>query len=186
MNKYTRVMLLVVVFISISLVAQAGSLVPGSADDPIVTKSYVDERINALRSELAGSSKSASNKQDATANNNTQAASSTGSPSSGTSDGGSSTVTTAQFKYTVVKLKKGQKLLGGDGTEMIVRTGKAVAIGNDGGNGLPDVTAGIDVKDGQEVGLNHLLLVPSKDGRGILITGDADAYVMVRGAFEIR
>lgn len=105
-NKYTRVMLLVVVFISISLVAQAGSLV---LDRPMINchKSYVDERINALRSELAGSSKSASNnKQDATANDNTQAASSTGSPSSGTSDGGSSTVTTAQFKYTVVKLKK--------------------------------------------------------------------------------
>lgn len=178
MNKYTRVMLLAVFFISMSLVVQAGSIDPGSAEDPLVTKSYVDERIQALRSELGGSAKTVPQEQVAVPSSSI--------PSKPTAPETSTPTTSDSFKYNVLKLQKGQKLLGGDGTEIIVRTGKAVAIGNAGGNGLPDVTSGVDVKDGVEVKLNHLLLVPSKDGRGIRIIGEGDTYVMVRGAFEIR
>lgn len=164
-------------FAAIATVTYADGFVPGSADDPLVTKSYVDERIQAAIAELRGNSQAP--------------IVSPPSPSSGQSSTGSGTGTggsdlPATLTYQVLALKPGDVLLGGAGMEFIVRTGKAVAIGNAGGNGLPDVTEGTDVKNGQEIKLNHLLLVPSKDGRGIRVTGSDTCHVMVRGPYELK
>lgn len=118
---------------------------PGSINDPIVTKSYVDEQIRLI--------------------------------SSGGGGGGQAT------EIVTVKLNTGDSLIAGAGSEVILRTGKAVAYG-DGSNGIPDVTGGADIKIGSNIPLNHQLIFPKADGRGIKIT-TGPAYVMVRGGYQI-
>lgn len=120
---------------------------PGSINDPIVTKSYVDEQIRQLVLSGGGSGGQATN------------------------------------EIATVKLNAGDILVAGSGTEVILRTGKAVAYG-DGSNGIPDVTGGVDIKIGSNIPSNHQLIFPKADGRGIKIT-TGPAYVMVRGSYEI-
>ncbi|HCU08374.1 MAG TPA: hypothetical protein DF480_05345 [Clostridiales bacterium] len=112
----------------------------GTAADPVVTKSYVDELFASLSS---------------------------GSQSD---------------RFQVVEVSAGAKLIGGAGTELIVRGGKATAIDN-GIDGISDLTAGKDLKTGNAVSLNHLLLVPKDDGRGLYC--EARSWVMVKGTYTI-
>lgn len=90
---------------------------------------------------------------------------------------------TASSTYSVVQANAGQKVLGKGGTEIILRSGEATAIDN-GANGVSDITAGQDLMTGQRVGLNHLLLVPKDDGRGIHAL--TEVFVMVRGPYTIQ
>lgn len=85
--------------------------------------------------------------------------------------------------YKAVQLTAGQRMIGGEGTEIILRSGEATAIDN-GANGVSDVTGGADLMTGQRIGLNHLLLIPRNDGRGLLAL--TEAYVMVRGSYTIQ
>ena len=85
--------------------------------------------------------------------------------------------------YTPINLIAGQTMIGGEGCEIILRSGLATAIGN-ATNGVSDITAGKDLMTGAEVKANHLLLVPRSDGRGI--TATTDIWVMVRGEYVIK
>lgn len=98
---------------------------------------------------------------------------------SSNSSGGSSSAGT----YKSISLEEGQSLIGGEGTEMILRSGEATALDN-GANGISDVTAGVDLWTGNPVATNHLLLVPRADGRGIKAT--TIIWVMVRGEYSIQ
>ena len=122
-----------------SLAAGADSYEPGSSEDPVVTKSYVDNKISEL------------------------------------SAGGAA--------FMPIELKEGQTIIGSEGTEVILRSGEAAAIGN-GENGVSDLTAGTDLTTGQAVAANHLLLIPRADGRGI--TATTDTWVMIRGGYTIQ
>lgn len=83
----------------------------------------------------------------------------------------------------VVELAAGQGLEVDAGTEIILRAGQATAMGSPLG-GVADVTAGKDLPTGQAVSLNHLLVVPRSDGRGLRAV--TDVVVVVRGPFRIR
>jgi len=85
--------------------------------------------------------------------------------------------------YQTVHVFAGQKVIGKGGTEIILRSGEATAIDN-GANGVSDITSGVDLMTGMQVGLNHLLLVPRDDGRGIALS--TEGWVMVRGDFTIE
>ncbi|MFO7152096.1 MAG: hypothetical protein DIU66_002505 [Bacillota bacterium] len=82
----------------------------------------------------------------------------------------------------VVSLSPGQQLVGDMGTEIILRSGKAVVLDGAGG-GLSDVTDGKDLKKDEVVPANHLLIVPRDDGRGIV--AQTNVVVMVRGDFTV-
>ena len=112
---------------------------PGSEQDPLVSKSYVDAQIAAVKS--------------------------------------------SNGSFAVVQMKAGQKIVGQEGTEIIVRSGEATAIDN-GENGISDLTDGKDLRTGQTAPLNHLLLVPREDGRGIL--AGTDGYLMIRGGYTVK
>lgn len=139
--------------------ADTGST-PGSADDPIVTKSYVDSKIASLGT-----------------------GGSTGGNTGGNT-GGSTTPVSGVDTFKVIQLRTGQTLKGGEGTEIIVRSGNAAAIASTSG-GLSDVSASTDLADGAAVPANHLILVPRNDGRGIKAVAN-DPYVMVRGTYTIQ
>lgn len=133
-------------------------LTPGSVDDPVVTKSYVDEAIAKLGGGTAP----------------------TPAPGGGTGTG------TDALALDVVELLSGEKLMVKAGGEVIVRVGKAVAYSSD-TNGIADVTGGKDLKLGTTVPNNHLIWFP-RDGRGVMPdpTGAAGITLIVRGEYEIK
>ncbi|MFD0957897.1 hypothetical protein [Paenibacillus chungangensis] len=138
------------------------SLIPGSAEDPVVTKSYVDEQIAKLKG-------SSSNSGNSNGGNNTN------------TSGGN----TASIKLEVVKVPAGQILMADAGTEVVVRVGDAVAYSSD-TNGISDVTEGKDIKSGLPVPRNHLIWFP-REGRGIQAAeGYAEPLtVLVKGPYTI-
>ena len=83
----------------------------------------------------------------------------------------------------VVEVSPGQSLIGYSGTEIILRAGTATVIDSELG-GLCDCTEGVDLTKGANVPINHLLLVPRDDGRGIKAT--SKVVVMVRGKFDVK
>ncbi|MCF6093389.1 YlqD family protein [Microaerobacter geothermalis] len=146
--------------------AGTNNAIPGSVDDPIVSKSYVDEQIALMKAQL---------KQELTTELNEQFKDSL---SKGAGD----------LALSVVELKPGQTLIGFEGTEIIVRTGKVIAKQGDNGDGLPNLTAGSNIEGGQFVPLNHLILLPRNDNRGIIVVPDAkqNSWVMIRGKYEVK
>lgn len=89
-------------------------------------------------------------------------------------------------KFIPVELKQNQILNCGESTEIILRSGKATAIGGAGG-GLSDITSGTgaDINTGNDVPLNHLLMISRDDGRGIKATSKT-AWVLVKGPYSIK
>ena len=148
------------VFAVYSTVAADSAKTPGSADDPVVTKSYVDAKVAALvKAEL--------------------------DKLAGGGDLGSSGDASAAA-LEVVKIPVGQTMMVEAGGEVVIRTGSAVAVSSD-ENGLSDVTEGADIAPGKPVASNHLILFP-RDGRGIKHSPDAktDMIVLVRGGYELK
>ncbi|AWB46251.1 hypothetical protein DCC85_20180 [Paenibacillus sp. CAA11] len=140
---------------------------PGSTDDPVVTKSYVDQQIQQA---LKGGA--------ATTPATTQ-------PTTGGSTTGGSEASSGDA-VEVVTVKPGQILMAKAGTEFVVRNGKAVVYSPD-PSGVADLTDGVSILDGKPVGNDHLLSFP-RDGRGIQVEA-GNKYsltVMVRGAYQLK
>ncbi len=88
--------------------------------------------------------------------------------------------------YEVVFLNQGEKILTPTGCEIILRTGTAIIVSPFDSQGLSDITDGLDLLNEFSVPSNHNLIVPrGGDGRGIMVTSSAGAYVMVRGGYTI-
>lgn len=144
----------------LSMQAEGAGTTPGTADDPVVTKSYVDQ---AIQQAIGGGS-------------STPSTPSTGGTGSSSSDAG----------IQIVDVKPGKILVAAAGAEFIVRSGKAVIYSAD-SNGVADLTDGKDIANGGAVANNHLLSFP-REGRGIQVQ-DGDTHnltVMVRGGYKIK
>lgn len=139
-------------------ISKASFFEPGSKDDPVVTLSYVENRNEQLKYYIDQKIEEYSS----------------GTPKNEQS----------QSSFVVVQLGKGQKLLGDEGTEVILRSGEATAIGNASGDGVSNITHGRDLRMGDKIEKNNLLVIPRKDGRGI--TAITDIYIMVKGKYEIK
>ncbi|KIL40639.1 hypothetical protein SD70_12020 [Gordoniibacillus kamchatkensis] len=139
--------------------ADSANTTQGTVNDPLVTKSYVD-------SLLKGAGQATQPQQPTTP--------STPAPTPSTATG-----------ITVVQLKNGQTLYAAAGSELLVRTGKTVAVSID-ENGIPDATAGKDLAPGAAVENNHLLIFP-REGRGVKAApkNTQDIYIMVRGSYSV-
>ncbi|CAI6081216.1 hypothetical protein PAECIP112173_03146 [Paenibacillus sp. JJ-100] len=168
----------------------AGTIQPGTADDPVVTKSYVDQQIQqALGGKLPSGNSNTGNGTNSSSVNTTSP--STGNGSTATGNAGANTelpplATGATNNVEIVTVKPGQQLLGKSGAEFIVRSGKAVIV-SEGKNGVADLTDGVDLTNGQAAPSNHLLSFP-RDGRGITVL-DGNKYsltVMVRGGYTLK
>lgn len=103
---------------------------------------------------------------------------------------GTITVTgNTNVEYEVVELQQGQKVMASSSCEIIFRSGKATVVVTSDANrensiGLSDITGGVELLNGDEVPVNHYIIIPRADGRGIEITSAA-AYLMIRGEYEI-
>ncbi|NLX90332.1 MAG: hypothetical protein GXZ07_01860 [Firmicutes bacterium] len=153
-------------------VADTG-LIPGSEEDPLVTASWVEARLNTfsktIKAELAG-------QQAGNGSQKTPEA-----PSEQPPAGQIIAVPSPAPAYEVIVLQPGTKLLTGAGTEFILRSGKARIIAGPGG-GIADLTAGKELVDGDAVPREHLLLSPRDDGRGALM--ETEVIFLIRGKFN--
>jgi hypothetical protein len=165
MNKKRILGIIIVmgtIFITFSIYSTSADGVttqPGSVDDPMVTKSYVDEQVKLqVAAQIENINKNI--------------------PASGGSSGSGAAL-------TVVKLAAGQILMAGTGSEFIVRTGFVTAVSTD-GNGIPDVTSGKDIAAKAPIALNHLLIFPT-DKRGVMPNPKKSdpIFVMVRGGYKL-
>ncbi len=148
---FVQLILILTVLIVITVFAAQ----PGTADDPIVTKSYVDGRIDELLNAVE--------------------------------NGGNIPVvipddTVSGDKYVPVHVGVSQKLIGGEGTEIIMRTGRAFAF-VPGKEGIINATLGKDLLDSAEINKNNIIIIPRNDGRGIRVV--EDAWFIVKGEYTI-
>ncbi|MCL2016612.1 MAG: hypothetical protein FWG68_10245 [Defluviitaleaceae bacterium] len=132
---------------------------PGTADDPLVSRSYVDRRIAELEALILQLE----------------------TPAQPPEPPAPAPAAVNRELFEVIRANAGSILLGGASTEIILRAGEASVVA--GPNGLANVTAGWDIMNGQAVPLNNLLIVPLDDGRGLRF--HTDAYLMIKGDFTI-
>ncbi len=138
---------------------------PGSESDPLVTFSYVEKKFEEIKSYV-----------------NEKVGEPVGT-------------TNTDISWRVVEVSKGQALIGKEGTELLLRSGSGNTISNiskiiqDGNeleidNGLVDVTGGKDLKMGEPVAKDHMLIVPRDDGRGVNCV--SNSIFMVKGDYLIK
>jgi hypothetical protein len=129
----------------------------GTETDPLVSKSYVDSKIEQvltlINSNGAGTSTStsASVDEDAIAEAVIQRI----------NDGELTVDTVTSGSYTPVSVAVGQTIYG-----------------------IADITTGSEMANGAPATKNHLMVVPRDDGRGIKIT--EAAWFLVKGDYEIK
>ncbi|WP_348620791.1 hypothetical protein [Paenibacillus polymyxa] len=156
---------------------------PGTADDPVVTKSYVDQKIaQAIKGE--GTASSTSSKATSSTTPATNAT--TNTTASGTSGAGKTSTPEQTEALKVVDVKPGQKLIAKAGSEFILRNGYAVVYSMD-ASGAIDITSGTEIVHNQTVEKNHLLSFP-REGRGIQVKEGQKfgLVVMVRGGYTVQ
>jgi len=147
--------------ISLTYFSVTASAQPGTPEDPLVSRSYLESRIAQLEAQIAALSVPSFEAP--------LEVPTTPAPSVG------------RELFQVVRAEPGMFLIGGASTEIILRAGEATVVA--GANGLANVTSGIDVMNGQSVQLNHLLIVPQDDGRGLRL--HTVSYLMVKGDFYL-
>jgi len=202
MKKNAKSIIAITVLIAVLAVAHfvPTSAQPGDASDPLVTRRYVEDRLNELRaefSEFLGNANVNNNAHphipahniesiipsvyiDALFSNIiTYVDERMGLHFEGVplpSAGGASVV-----PFDALFIPAGSILVAEAGVEFILRSGQATAV--TGPDGMVDTTAGRDILNGETIPTNHLLLVPRSDGRGII--ANTDVWIMIKGGYQV-
>ena len=163
-NRKTWVILLAAALLAISCFAAvfADDAVPGTAADPVVSKSYMDAQIDILTTQISALQARVDKLEEG----------------GGSTTPGTPAQPAEAPKFEVVKVDAGKSVIGAASTEIILRSGTAAAIAGASG-GVSDLTEGVDLSTGTAVTKNHLLVIPVDDGRGIQCT--STCYVMIKG-----
>lgn len=86
--------------------------------------------------------------------------------------------------YEAVTLKTNNRVTANAACEFVLLSGSATVRASAANSGIIDCTDGVILYDGQNIPLNHKLLVPENgDGRGFLVTGNAQ--VLIRGGYTV-
>ncbi len=138
---------------------------PGDDSDPLVTLSYItDVLLPDIDSRI--------DKKVSTSVNEAVSGLDVSTPSG----------ETASESFTLVNIKPGYKIIGAEGTEFVLRAGKGSIVATSQG-GVADLTSGSDLANGLDAPLNHHLLIPRSDSRGMTFT--TDAIVLVKGTYTV-
>ncbi|OPZ93548.1 MAG: hypothetical protein BWY74_01082 [Firmicutes bacterium ADurb.Bin419] len=191
-NRKTIASLLIIAssLITVHIIQAAFASEPGTDSDPLVSQSYVDQKVGSL----SAKNQELMNKIDELTKTVSELAAKSEEYKHQNEEyelqikemEGRLTGIEKYGMFVALELTEGQKLMTGASAEIILRGGNAKAIGGDGG-GLSDITSGTgaDINTNQEVPLNHLLLVSRDDGRGIKIVSKK-AWVLVKGPYTIE
>lgn len=156
-------LLLVSIALNVTLSAAAEA---GSASDPLVTLSYLNETYMSVILDKVDSKITARN-TEMTA----KIQKATGTASSGTASA-----------FSVVTLSKGQTLTGEIGCEVLLRVGTASCVAAS-SPGLVDETTGGTLNGGGALTQNHLYMM-TIENRGVKATA-ATVKVLVRGGYTV-
>lgn len=149
------------VFLSVAVLTTGISFATaGGSDDPLVAKSYVDDKINQVLEVI----NTTVGKDNQTNQNTSQ-----------------TVLPDTSFKPVLVEV--GQTIYGKEGTELILRSGKGNAV-VPGAEGIANLTNGLEVKNKNTINKNQLLIIPRDDGRGVKVT--EKAWFLVKGGYEIK
>lgn len=151
-----------------------GTPEPGSEQDPLITKSYVDKITGQFLAEIAKL-----NEQITALKAQTEAAEAKAEAASVKAEELKvqlQSVSAGTAEYVTVGLEPGQQLLPGSGTELILISGKALAVPGKTGSLLDATSAKVVVKN-SSVLLNHLLISLKDDGRALKATVKSIVYV---------
>jgi len=184
------VIIAAILVLSAVVISAADGVSPGSEQDPIVTQSYVEQKseqikyyidaliekantdaaaqaqeIEKLKAELELKSQEIAKLNEALKNGGSGGA------------GGSG-------RFEVVELGKNQSLIAGEGAEIIPRSGKFSAIYGENG-GLSDITSAKDLKNGEAVVMNHMLIASRGDGRGVKALADK-SFLIIKGTYTLE
>lgn len=140
----------------------------GTESDPLVTKSYVDQKI---ASALSGGNKDL----EARLSSQEELMSILSQELEALKEQESSS-------FEIVSVPAGSIIYGKQGSEMIIRSGEGSIMASSAG-GVQDVTDGVDLTGGVKAPKNNLLIIPREDGRGIMAS--KTMVVMVRGGYTI-
>lgn len=176
--SYVIVMLVVAIVGTFIVTDQlsAGSVAdtsqPGSVQDPLVTKTYVDQKLQALvQAEVAKAIPSPTPTPTPTPKP---------SPTPSPSPTATPAPTSTNVTLKIVTLSINQRLMLGANAEIIVRAGTVRVYSAVTGASLLDVTSARDLRVGTIVPANHLLVI-AFPGRGVKAAGTST--IMVRGAY---
>ena len=86
--------------------------------------------------------------------------------------------------FKLINVDAGDVIYGEMGTELMVRSGGATIIAGKNGGGIADLTSGSDLTGDTYVSLNHHLLIPRSDSRGLYFV--TDSIIMVKGKYSLR
>ena len=177
MKKKLYILGLGLAFLAVGLFAGDSwlSANPGTAEDPLVSRSYLEMRIDEV-TQLINVVQLVS-AQSAGQQVNTEAVVNEILADIARFFGNDSMST-----FTPVHVSSGQTILGGEGVEIIRRSGGALAH-VPGQDGLVNASAGLDLDHGHPIPANHLIIIPREDGRGIRAT--QDSWFMIRGDFTV-
>lgn len=160
---------------------EAGYIEPGSETDPLVSKSYVDKKTEEAKSISVLNTSKIENIEKNVETIKTDIKNIKNDINDQNNSNESTTSTGEKFK--VLELKKGQVIIAEESTEIIVRTGTVNAIGNK-NDGISDITEGVDLKTGEQIKLNHLIIIPRSDGRGIEVKSNS-TFIMIKGRYSV-
>jgi len=160
-NKIIAVLALLTIFTLVGISAYAQ---PGSPEDPMVSRSYVNARIAELELQIAHLTTIVE----------------AGAIRQPEQNHGRDIPIVSRELFTIVRAEPGMTIIGGASAEIILRWGEATVVAGD--NGLANITAGRDIMDGEVVPLNNLIIVPQPDGRGLRF--HTAAYLMIKGDFH--
>lgn len=166
MNRWNKIFTVMTAGVLLMTTVYAFNGEAGSSSDPVVTKSYVDQKIAEISKNSGGNTSSTNDDMIeiliGEINQLKNQVSNT---------------------YEIVTVPEGKSIIGKQGSEIIIRSGKGKAIGSEAG-GLQDMTVGVDIANGSLVTPYHLIIIPREDGRGIKAT--TSLIVMVRGGYIIQ
>ena len=160
-------------FLGQSVAADSG-LIPGSEQDPLVTASWVEAKLEALTRSLKEEFRERESQEDRMQQ-----------PEGGERPRPGEPIVIAgpAPAYTVVVVEAGKQMHTGEGTEFILRSGRVKALVPLADTGLVNLTTGKTLNDGDLLERDNLLLSPRDDGRGIVT--ETQAIFLIKGLYKI-
>ncbi|MEW5919803.1 MAG: hypothetical protein AB1796_02385 [Bacillota bacterium] len=152
-------------------------MIPGSEQDPLVTASWVEAKLNAFAQALKEEQQERQKLEDRMRQIEGVERPLPAQP------GAPIRIVEPAPVYTVVVVEAGKKMLTGEGTEFILRSGRARAVVPIEGTGLVNLTTGKNLVDGDPIERDQLLLSPRDDGRGIIT--ETQAIFLVKSKYRI-
>ncbi|HPW39916.1 MAG TPA: hypothetical protein PLW98_00205 [Bacillota bacterium] len=170
------VLIAIILVLSAVVISAADGAAPGSEQDPIVTQSYVEQKSEQIKyyidsllaQETAKLKTELEQKEQEIAKLREEI----------------KNAANLAGKFQVVEMQKGQMLIAGEGAEIIPRSGKFSAI-EDAFGGLSDITAAKDIKNGEAVVNNHMLIAARGEGRGLKALADK-SFLIIKGTYTLQ